>query len=107
MSRTRDSSRPVLAVQIHLDLIPHYLVLRAGCEPYVLNANRRVLRRDASRLLHVFARTRGAPTSITNDAWNDFSGTEFIEPLERAEMRAYALVRGTESEHQLWLLAGL
>ncbi len=94
-------------MQINLDVIPHYLVLRAGCEPYVLNANRRVLRREASRLLHMFARTRGAPTSIANDAWSDFSCTESIAPAERAEMRAYALVRGGESEHQLWLLAGL
>jgi hypothetical protein len=94
-------------VQINLDVIPHYLVLRAGCEPYVLNANRRVLRRDASRLLHMFAKTRGVPTSIENDAWNDFSGAESIAPAERAETRAYALVRGTESEHQLGLLSGL
>ncbi|MEJ8794983.1 hypothetical protein WKR88_01670 [Trinickia caryophylli] len=94
-------------MQINLAEIPHYLVLRAGCEPYVLNANHRVLRREASRLLHMFARSRGAPTSIANESWNDFSGTESIAPAERAEMRVYALVRGTESEHQLSLLAGL
>ena len=94
-------------MQINLDVIPHYLVLRAGCEPYVLNANRRVLRREASRLLQMFARTRGAPTAIVNDAWNDFSGRQSLELADRAEMRAYALIRGTESEHQLCLLAGL
>jgi hypothetical protein len=94
-------------VPINLDVIPYYLVLRTGCEPYVLNADRRVLRREASRLLHRFAKTRGAPTSIANDAWNAFSGTESIPPAERAEMRAYALVGGAESEHQLLLLAGL
>lgn len=92
---------------INLNVIPHYLVLRTGYEPYVLNANRCVLRRAASRLLLRFARTRGAPTSIANDEWNAFSGTESISAAERAEMRAYVLVGGAESEHQLLLLAGL
>ena len=87
--------------------IPHYLVLRTGFEPYVLNADRHVLRREASRLLKSFARTRGAPTSIADDAWNDFSGTESISRSERAEVRAYALVRGAETEHQLRLLVAL
>jgi len=87
--------------------IPHYLVLRTGCQPYVLNADRHVLRREASRLLHAFARARGAPMSIADDAWNDFSGTESILHAERAEVRAYALVQGAESEHQLSLLATL
>lgn len=94
-------------MQINLDVVPHYLVLRAGCEPYVLNGNRLVLRREASRLLHMFARTRGAPTSIANDAWNPFCNTESIAPVERAQIWAYALVRGAESEHQLRLLASL
>ncbi|WP_042303999.1 hypothetical protein [Paraburkholderia kururiensis] len=94
-------------MQIDLDVIPHYLVLRTGCQPYVLNAERRVLRREASRLLHAFARTRGALTSIANDEWNDFSGSESISPAERAEVRAYGLVCGAESEHQLRLLADL
>lgn len=102
-----DVSRPVSVVPANLDVIPHYLVPRTGCEPYVLNADRRVLRREASRLLHRFAKTRGAPTSIANGAWNAFSGTESIPPAERTEMRAYALVGGAESEHQLQLLAGL
>lgn len=87
--------------------IPYYLVLRTGCPPYVLNAERHVLRREASLLLRAFARARGAPTSIANDAWNDFSGTESIPLPERMEMQAYALVRGAESEHQLRLLAAL
>ena len=88
-------------------VLPHYLVLRNGCAPYVLNADRYVLRREASLLLRTFARARGAPTSIADDAWNDFSGSESISLLERMEIRAYALVRGAESEHQLRLLATL
>lgn len=107
VNRAHGFSRPVSALQIDLDVIPHYLVLRTGCQPYVLNAERRVLRREASRLLHAFARTRGALTSIANDEWNDFSGSESISPAERAEVRAYALVCGAESEHQLRLLADL
>ena len=87
--------------------IPHYLVLRAGCAPYVLNADRHVLRRDASALLRAFARARAAPTSIVDDVWNDFSGSESVSMIERMEMRAYALVHGAESEHQLRLLTAL
>ncbi|QBR04082.1 hypothetical protein [Paraburkholderia pallida] len=87
--------------------IPYYLGLRNECPPYVLNADRHVLRREASLLLRAFARARGAPTSIAGDAWNAFSGSEFISLLERAEVRAYALVRGAESEHQLRLLTAL
>ncbi|KVC52905.1 hypothetical protein WS63_15255 [Burkholderia stagnalis] len=87
--------------------IPHYLVLRADCPPYVLNADRHVLRREASLLLRAFAKAHGAPTSIADDAWSSFSGSESISLLERMEMRAYALVRGAESEHQLRLLAAL
>jgi hypothetical protein len=94
-------------VQNDHNAIPYYLVLRTGCQPYVLNADRHVLRREASRLLQAFARTGGARISIADDAWNDFTGTESISHPERAELRAYALVRGAESEHQLRLLAGL
>ncbi|WP_230961911.1 hypothetical protein [Burkholderia anthina] len=47
-------------MKIDPSAIPHYLVLRAGCPPYVLNSDRQVLRRQASRLLLAFARTRGA-----------------------------------------------
>ena len=87
--------------------IPYYLVLRAGCLPYVLNADRHVVRREACLLLRAFARAQGVPTSIEDDAWNAFSGSEAILLTERAQMQAYALVRGTESEHQLRLLAAL
>ncbi|CAB3715163.1 hypothetical protein LMG24076_04239 [Trinickia soli] len=87
--------------------VPHYLVLREGCEPYVLNADRRVVRREASRLLRAFARSCGRPTSIADDTWNAFSSSESILLIERAQMQAYALVSGIESEHQLRLLAGL
>jgi hypothetical protein len=107
VSRAHGLPRPVSALQIDLDVIPHYLVLREGCQPYVLNAERHVLRREASRLLLAFARTRGAPNSITNDAWDAFSDIESISIVERTEVRAYALVRGAESEHQLKLLANL
>ncbi|RQH09055.1 hypothetical protein D1Y85_04100 [Paraburkholderia dinghuensis] len=88
-------------------VVPYYLVLRTGCPPYVLNADRHVLRREASLLLRAFARARGMSTSIADDSWNDFSGSESISHLERAEVRAYALIHGAESEHQLRLLATL
>lgn len=94
-------------MQSDCNAIPYYLVLRTDGPPYVLNADRHVLRRAASPLLRAFARTRGAPTSIADDAWSDFSGSESISLLERMEMRAYALVRGAESEHQLRILATL
>ncbi|WP_395064364.1 hypothetical protein [Paraburkholderia silvatlantica] len=94
-------------MQSERNAIPYYLVLRAGCAPYVLNADRHVLRRDASLLLRAFARARGAPTTIVDDAWNDFSGSESVSVLERMDMRAYTLVHGAESEHQLRLLAAL
>lgn len=94
-------------MQSDRNTIPCYLVLRTECPPYVLNADRHVLRREASLLLLAFARARSAPTSIADDSWNDFSGSESIPLLERMEMRAYALVRGAESEHQLRLLADL
>ena len=89
------------------DAIPHYLVLRTGCPPYVLNVDRLVLRREASSLLRAFAKARGTPTSISGNAWNDFSGSESISLLERIDVQAYALVHGAESEHQLRLLASL
>lgn len=94
-------------MQSDRNAIPYYLVLRTGCPPYVLNVNRNVLRREASLLLRAFARARGTSTSITDDTWNDFSGSESISHLERAEVQAYALVHGAESEHQLRLLATL
>ena len=94
-------------MQSNRNAIPHYLVLRAGCAPYVLNAERHVLRREASLLLRAFARARCAPTSIADDAWDDFSGQESVSILERMDMRAYALVQGVESEHQLRLFSAL
>lgn len=89
------------------NIIPYYLVFRIGCAPYVLNAERLVLRREASSLLRAFARTRGLSSCIEGDAWNDFSVSEGISLVERQEMRFYALVRGTESAHQLKLLTTL
>lgn len=87
--------------------IPYYLVLHTAGPPYVLNVDRQVLRREASLLLRAFARARGTPTSMVDDAWSDFSRSESISPLERMEMQAYLLVRGAETEHQLRLLAAL
>ena len=88
-------------------VIPYYLVLRTGCQPYVLNVDRLVLRREASPLLRAFARTRGTSTCIEDEVWNEFSSTETISIVERRETRFYALVEGTESEHQLRLLTSL
>ena len=87
--------------------IPHYLVLRNGWPPYVLNADRLVLRREASSLLRAFARTRGTSTCIEDETWNDFSSLEAISIVERRETRFYALIQGDETEHQLKLLTTL
>lgn len=94
-------------MQNECDATPYYLVFRTGCAPYVLDVDRRVLRREASQLLRAFARAHIAPTSIADDAWNDFSGAEAISLPERTDVRAYTLVCGAESEHQLRLLASL
>ncbi|KWF29315.1 hypothetical protein [Burkholderia pseudomultivorans] len=87
--------------------IPYYLVLRGSGSPYVLNADRRVIRREASPLLRAFARNHGQFSSIDGAVWNTFSDTEGFSAVERRETRFYALVKGTESEHQLRLLTTL
>ncbi|WP_207000461.1 hypothetical protein [Trinickia mobilis] len=89
------------------DAIPYYLVLRTGWPPYVLNAHRLVLRREASSLLRAFARTRGTSACIEDETWNDFSSLEAISVVERRETRFYALIHGNETEHQLRLLTTL
>ncbi len=89
------------------NLTPHYLVFRSGDQPYVLNSDRRVLRREASSLLRSFAKSRATPISIGDEAWNEFSDSESILLAERAEIRAYALISGNETEHQLRLLTSL
>ncbi|CAN0624762.1 conserved protein of unknown function [Burkholderia multivorans] len=87
--------------------IPCYLVLRAGWPPYVLNADRLVLRREASPLLRAFARAGGRFARIDDVAWNTFSDAEGLSVFERRETWFYALIKGTETEHQLRLLATL
>ena len=87
--------------------IPHYLVIRSGCAPYVLNADRRLLRREASRLLCAFAKKSGKPTSIDGVLWDGFAETEGFSMKERQHPCFYALVRGNETEHQLRLLTTL
>ncbi|WP_375541778.1 hypothetical protein [Paraburkholderia sp. CNPSo 3281] len=87
--------------------VPHYLVLRAGWPPYVLDIDRLILRREASSLLQAFAKARGSATSISDDAWDDFSAAESLSVLERTSVRAYSLIDGAESTHQLRLLVSL
>ncbi|KVH10799.1 MULTISPECIES: hypothetical protein [Burkholderia] len=94
-------------MKIDPSVIPHYLVLRAGCPPYVLNADRQVLRRQASRLLLAFARTRGAIAHVDGIAWNVFSDSEGLTIVERRETGFFSLVAGNETERQLHLLTTL
>ncbi|RBL65776.1 hypothetical protein C3E98_041130, partial [Pseudomonas sp. MWU13-2625] len=56
--------------------VPHYVVLLDGWRPYVLNVDRIVIRREASRLLLAFARTHGKLEHIDGDEWNTFSDTQ-------------------------------
>ncbi|KVF78100.1 MULTISPECIES: hypothetical protein [Burkholderia] len=90
---------------INQSAIPHYVVLLGGWRPYVLNMERIVIRREASRLLLAFARTRGKLERIDGDEWNMFSDAQNLSVLERREARFYTLITGTETEHQLRLLA--
>ncbi|WP_423364760.1 hypothetical protein [Burkholderia sp. LMG 21824] len=87
--------------------VPHYVVLLDGWRPYVLNVDRIVIRREASRLLLAFARTHGKLEHIDGDEWNTFSDTQNLSAPERREARFYVLVMGTETQHQLRLLANL
>jgi hypothetical protein len=48
--------------------VPHYLVTRNGSAPYVLSAERRLLRRAASSHLFAFARARTRPTPIDGES---------------------------------------
>jgi hypothetical protein len=87
--------------------VPHYLVIRLGCAPYVLNADRLLLRREASRHLCAFAKARGKPTSIEDVHWDGFAVSEGFSVDERQRPCFYELVRGNETEHQLRLLTTL
>ncbi len=105
MATITDETAPLM--KINRSSIPYYLVLRGGWSPYVLNVERLVLRRDASPLLRAFARTHGNFASIEGVVWNVFSTAEGLSAIERRETRFYALVKGTETEHQLQLLMTL
>jgi hypothetical protein len=94
-------------MKIDPNAVPHFLVIRAGCAPYVLNADRLLLRREASRHLCAFARARSKPKSLEGVLWDGFVETEDFSTEERARPCFYALVRGNETEHQLRLLAAL
>ncbi|RQR32390.1 hypothetical protein DIE23_16190 [Burkholderia sp. Bp9143] len=87
--------------------VPHYLVIRTGCAPYVLNADRRLLRREASRQLCAFAKARGKLTSIEDVLWDSFAEIEGFSMTERQCPCFYTLVQGNETEHQLRLLTTL
>ena len=84
-----------------------YLVIRTGCAPYVLNADRLLLRREASRHLCAFARARAKPTSLAGVLWVGVAETEGFPTEERVRRCFYVLIRGNETEHQLRLLAAL
>lgn len=105
--RARLETEIALSMKIDHRSIPYYLVLRGGGSPYVLNADRLVIRREASPLLRAFARNQGRFSSIDGAVWNAFSDTEGLSAVERRETRFYALVKGTETEHQLRLLTTL
>ena len=100
-------TKPEQSMRIDQHSVPHYLVIRTGCAPYVLNADRLLLRREASRHLCAFARARGKPTSIEGVLWDGFAETEGFSMTERQRLCFYALVRGSETEHQLRLLTTL
>jgi len=86
---------------------PHYLIISIGRESYVLDRNRTLIRRGASRLLMRFARTHGKPMSLEDPLWDDFSQEHGFTVEERKCPCLYSLVRGDETVHQLALLAVL
>jgi hypothetical protein len=87
--------------------IPHYLVLRAGHESYVLDRERVLIRRQASRMMNWFARVHATPVSIEDAGWDGFSRKYGFSPDERKCLCSYSLVEGSETKHQLALLANL
>ena len=94
-------------MRIDRHFVPHYLVIRPGCAPYVLNADRQLLRREASHLLCAFAKKRGKAASIEGTLWDSFAETAGFSLTERQCPCFYALVRGNETEHQLRVLTTL
>jgi hypothetical protein len=87
--------------------VPHYLIFRHGHDSYVLNGDRVLLRREASRQLCAFAKAHAKPMSIDSMLWDDFSLEQGFSAIERERPCSYALVGGLETEHQLRLLIGL
>lgn len=89
------------------DTIPHYLILRMGHESYVLDRNRVLIRREASRMLRLFARSHGKPMPLEDAGWDIFSTEQGFSIDERKRPCLYSLIRGCETGHQLALLATL
>lgn len=87
--------------------IPHYLILRLGHESYVVSHDHVLMRRDASRMLRLFARSRGNPTPLDHPRWDFFSSEHGFSADERERSCLYSLVNGDETRHQLALLATL
>ena len=58
-------------------------------------------------MLRAFARARGGFAHVDDVAWNVFSAAEGLSVVERRETGFFALINGTETEHQLCLLATL
>jgi len=87
--------------------IPHYLILRAGHDCYVLDARRDLIRRGASQLLKVFARRHSAALPLDGAVWDTFSSMHEFSADERATRCMFSLVAGGETPRQLDLLTML
>ncbi|MBC8751803.1 MULTISPECIES: hypothetical protein [Paraburkholderia] len=87
--------------------IPHYLILRAEHESYVLDRERVLIRRQASHMMNAFARAHGKPMAIEDARWDSFSQEYGFSSDERKCLCSYSLVEGSETRHQLALLANL
>ena len=68
---------------IDMHAIPHFLVFRGRSQSNVLNKDRLLLRREASRLLGTFAKACGKPMSIDDMLWDTFSQTEGFSFVRR------------------------
>lgn len=87
--------------------VPHYLVLRAGHECYVLDVHRCLINRGASQLLKVFARRHSVATPLDGAVWDAFSAVHTFSAEERATRCMFSLISGAETPHQLDLLTML
>jgi hypothetical protein len=86
---------------------PHYLIVRAGHECYVLDVERELIRRGASQLLKAFARRRSPARSLDSDTWDSFTALHQFSTEERIARCMFSLVAGGETARQLELLATL